>query len=99
MNPNFTDAAAKAPAIEFRHVTYSFTEEPALKDVSFRLERGEMLLITGESGSGKSTLLHLAMGLLLPDEGQIFIHGREIEHLSEEELITLRGNLMGMVFQ
>jgi phospholipid/cholesterol/gamma-HCH transport system ATP-binding protein len=91
--------ANKWPAIEFRHVSFWFTDKPALKDISFKLERGEMFLITGESGSGKSTLLHLAMGLLQPDEGQIFIEGREIENLSEDELLGVRGRLMGMIFQ
>jgi phospholipid/cholesterol/gamma-HCH transport system ATP-binding protein len=44
-------------------------------------------------------LLRLAMGLLKPDSGQIFIEGREIEDLDESELIAVRGGLMGMVFQ
>jgi phospholipid/cholesterol/gamma-HCH transport system ATP-binding protein len=89
----------RCPAIEFRHVTLWFTDKPALKDVSFKLEQGGMLFVTGESGSGKSTLLRLAIGLLKPDEGQIFINGREIENLSEEELLAVRGRAMGMIFQ
>jgi phospholipid/cholesterol/gamma-HCH transport system ATP-binding protein len=58
-----------------------------------------MLFVTGESGSGKSVLLRLAMGLLKPDSGQIFIADREIEVLDESELLAIRGGLMGMVFQ
>ena len=58
-----------------------------------------MIFLTGKSGSGKSVLLHLAMGLLQPDAGQIFIAGREIETLDESELLAIRGGLMGMVFQ
>lgn len=58
-----------------------------------------MILVTGISGSGKSLLLRLAMGLLKPDSGQIFIEGREIERLRESELLDIRGGLMGMVFQ
>ena len=87
------------PAIEFRNVCLSFDETTALVDVSFRLERGEMIFVTGVSGSGKSVLLRLAMGLLKPDAGQIFIEGREIETLDESELLAIRGGLMGMVFQ
>ena len=86
-------------AIEFRHVSVSFDDNPALVDVSFQLARGEMIFITGESGSGKSVLLHVAMGLLKPDAGQVFIAGREIETLTESELLAIRGGLMGMVFQ
>ena len=86
-------------AIEFRHVSLSFDDRPALIDVSFQLGRGEMIFVTGESGSGKSVLLHLAMGLLKPDSGQVFIEGREIDTLAESELLAIRGGLMGMVFQ
>jgi phospholipid/cholesterol/gamma-HCH transport system ATP-binding protein len=87
------------PAIEFRDVSLSFDEKRVLDAISFKLDRGEMIFLTGASGSGKSVLLHLAMGLLRPDEGQIFIDGREIESLDETELLEIRGRLMGMVFQ
>ena len=87
------------PAIEFRNVTLNFGDNVALNDVSFVLNQGEMILITGVSGSGKSVLLRLAMGLLKPDSGQIFIEGKEIQELDEPELVNLRGGLMGMVFQ
>jgi len=87
------------PAIEFRNVYLSFDEKPALVDISFRLERGEMIFLTGISGSGKSMLLRLAIGLLKPDAGKILIEGREIETLDESELLAIRGGLMGIVFQ
>lgn len=87
------------PAIEFRNVSLSFDGKPVLTDISFRLEQGEMIFLTGISGSGKSVLLRLAIGLLKPDTGQIFIDGREIEMLEESELLAIRGGLMGMVFQ
>lgn len=87
------------PAIEFRNVSLSFDTQPVLVDISFRLEKGEMIFLTGVSGSGKSVLLSLAMGLLKPDSGQIFINGREIETLEESELLAIRGGLMGMAFQ
>jgi len=89
----------KVPAIEFRHVSFSFDSQPVLVDISFELEQGEMIFLTGVSGSGKSVLLRLAMGLIKPDAGQIFIEGREIETLTETELLAIRGGLMGMVFQ
>lgn len=94
-----TKTPSEAPAIEFRHVSLSFDERRILDDISFRLERGQMLFLTGASGSGKSVLLHLAIGLIRPDEGQIFIEGREIEMLDETELLAIRGGSMGMVFQ
>lgn len=90
---------AQPPAIEFQNVSVSFDDLLALDDISFTLDRGEMIFVTGVSGSGKSVLLRLALGLLKPDSGRIFIEGKEIAKLGEEELIVLRGGLMGMVFQ
>jgi phospholipid/cholesterol/gamma-HCH transport system ATP-binding protein len=87
------------PAIEFRHVSLWFDEKQVLDDISFDLAQGEMLFLTGASASGKSVLLHLAMGLLRPDEGQIFVEGREIEALKETELVDIRGGRMGICFQ
>lgn len=87
------------PAIEFRNVCLSFDSKPVLSDISFKVEKGEMVFLTGISGSGKSVLLRLAMGLIKPDSGQIFIEGREIDTLEESELLAIRGGLMGMVFQ
>jgi phospholipid/cholesterol/gamma-HCH transport system ATP-binding protein len=87
-----------SPALEFRNVSIAF-DKPVLSDISFQLHKGEMILMTGQSGSGKSVLLRLAMGLLKPDSGQIFVGDREIETLDESELLAIRGGLMGMVFQ
>jgi phospholipid/cholesterol/gamma-HCH transport system ATP-binding protein len=96
---NSTLEAATTPAIEFRHVSISFGELQVLRDISFTLYRNEMLFVTGASGSGKSILLRLAMGILRPDDGQIFIQGREITALEEEELLDIRGKELGLVFQ
>src|SRR5882762_1092794 len=89
----------ESPAIEFRNVSLSFDDKPVLIDISLRLAHGEMIILTGISGSGKSVILHLAIGLLKPDSGQIFIEGREIEMMDESELLAIRGGSMGMVFQ
>ena len=91
--------ANESPAIEFRNVSVSFDDQPALTDISFELSSGSLVFLTGASNSGKSVLLRLAMGLLKPDSGQIFILGREIEALDESDLVALRGGLMGIVFQ
>lgn len=84
--------------IEFRNVSKSFDEEVVLRDVSFRIGRGETKIILGESGSGKSTILKLILGLIRPDSGQILIGGRDITPLSERELVFVRRDI-GMVFQ
>ena len=93
-----TSNPASQPEIEFRHVSLSFDDQPALVDVSFQLERGEMIMLTGKAAAGKSVLLRLAMGLLPADEGKIFVTGREIENLDESELLAVRKGMMGMVF-
>lgn len=93
------DTTPRTPAIEFRNVCLSFDDQLVLTDISFMLDRSEMILLSGVSGSGKSVLLRLAMGLLKPDSGQIFVEGREINNLNESELLNIRGGLMGMVFQ
>ena len=89
----------KPPAIEFRNVYLSFEDRTVLKNITFTLAEEEMLVLTGVSGSGKSVLLRLAMGLLKPDSGQIFVNGQEIEKLDESDLLAIRGGSMGMVFQ
>jgi phospholipid/cholesterol/gamma-HCH transport system ATP-binding protein len=90
---------ATVPAIEFRNVSISFDGNPALRDVSFTLNQGEMICITGDSQSGKSVLLRLAIGFLRPDEGEVLINGQKINDLDETQLLALRRETMGMVFQ
>jgi phospholipid/cholesterol/gamma-HCH transport system ATP-binding protein len=86
-------------AIEFRNVSVRFDDKRVLDDISLQLKRGQMICITGVSGSGKSVLLRVASGLLVPDEGQVFVEGREIGNLDEQELLALRSASMGIVFQ
>ena len=85
-------------AIEFRHVHFSFEEKKVLEDISFKVMKGEIKIILSGSGGGKSTILKLALGLLKPDEGQIFIDGEEITHCDETDMERVRQKI-GMVFQ
>jgi len=70
----------------------------AVDDVSFNLNRSEMIALVGESGCGKSTLALLLMGLEDPTEGNIFFEGRDITHLNDIERKGLRRKIQ-MVFQ
>ena len=74
------------------------TEVHALKDVSLKVEKGDIFGIVGYSGARKSTLLRLVNLLEKPDSGSVKIKGKEIVYLSERELNKLRKNI-GMVFQ
>ena len=84
--------------IEFRNVTKSFENEIVLKNVSFRIRRGETKVILGVSGSGKSTILKLILGLIRPNSGQILFEDQDITRLTEQELGDVRKKI-GMVFQ
>jgi phospholipid/cholesterol/gamma-HCH transport system ATP-binding protein len=90
---------SETPALEFRNVSLSFDQVQAIKDVSFELKKGQMIIITGLSLSGKTVLLRLAIGLEEADAGEILIDGHSIEALTEKELLDIRSSLMGIVFQ
>lgn len=84
--------------IRLSHVSKIYAGHYALHDINMEIKAGETLAIIGGSGSGKSTLLQLLVGLIRPDEGEIFIDKQEISHLSEKEMDRVRLH-MGMVFQ
>ena len=71
----------------------------ALNDVSLACKPGGLTVIQGPSGSGKTTLLSVLGALLRPDQGQVFLNGAEIGHLSEDERTLLRRDQIGFVFQ
>ncbi|KAE9540495.1 lipoprotein-releasing ABC transporter ATP-binding protein LolD [Ursidibacter maritimus] len=70
-----------------------------LKNVSFSMDRGELVAIVGSSGSGKSTLLHTLGGLDQPSEGEVFINGQSLQQLSSNALAKLRNQHLGFVYQ
>ena len=84
--------------VEFKNVSIGFDENQVLRDISFRVERGETRIILGPAGGGKSTLLKLANGLIVPDSGEISIFGKPLTGMSEREIFELRAHI-GMVFQ
>lgn len=71
----------------------------ALKNVSFSVPKGEFVAVVGESGSGKSTLLNLIGALDTPTSGAVFIDGRDIFALKEEQRTIFRRRSIGFVFQ
>lgn len=82
--------------IVFDHVTFSYNKnEPNLNDISFCVNKGEMLGVIGATGSGKTTLAALLMRLMDVDQGRILIHGQDIRSIEKKEL----QKKFGVVFQ
>ena len=84
--------------IEVRDLKKRFGTHAVLDGVSFRIEKGESVVIIGRSGGGKSVLLKHLIGLLNPDAGQVLIEGEDIVPMNERQLLRVRGKF-GMLFQ
>lgn len=74
-------------------------EVVALKRINLRIYKGEICCIFGTSGSGKSTLLNQLAGMEKPTKGQVFIRGKNISDMNEEELAAFRQEHMSFIFQ
>jgi len=92
--------AALIEAIDL-HKTYYIgkIEVPALRGISFSVEKGEFVSVVGPSGSGKSTLFYLLGGLTRADSGKVLIDGVDFAHLSDSARTKLRKTKIGFVFQ
>ena len=91
------------PYIEMQHCykryTSGETEIFANRDVSFEIEKGELVIILGASGAGKSTVLNILGGMDTNDEGQVLIDGVDIAKLNSHQRTDYRRNDVGFVFQ
>jgi len=86
------------PIVVFDKVTLAFDEKVILDEISFTLKTGHTKIFLGASGAGKSTILRLILGLLRPDHGHIFVNGDQVDGMTEDQMMAVRGDL-GMVFQ
>lgn len=75
------------------------SEVVALEHVSFSVERGEFVTITGASGSGKSTLMNMIGGIDNPTSGSVIIEGNDISNMNEDELAIFRRRNLGIIYQ
>ena len=85
-------------AVVLRDVYKSFEDKRVHDGVTLDIREGEIITIVGGSGHGKSVLLKEIIGLMKPDAGEIFVHGREVTRMSESELQEIRREV-SMVFQ
>lgn len=86
------------PIVEFKKVSKSFGSTEALHDVSFSIDDGEMVLITGPSGAGKTTILRLLLRQIKPSSGEIVFDGEDVVKIKRGKVPKLRQKI-GAVFQ
>ena len=90
--------------LEVKNCTIKYQNgAPAVSNVSFDVEKGEIISLVGESGSGKTTMIRAILGLLPPGgkvtEGQIILDGKDLLSFSEHEMESIRGKEISMIFQ
>jgi phospholipid/cholesterol/gamma-HCH transport system ATP-binding protein len=90
--------ASAAKIIRFEDVSLHFGDTPGLDRVTFEMQAGETRVLFGAAGSGKTTLLKVALGLLTPDSGSVFLFGKDITKLKEQDLFDIRARV-GILFQ
>ena len=71
----------------------------AIENISFSVQKGEFVAIVGASGSGKSTLLHLIGGVDRPTSGKVFIDGKDIYQMNDDNLAIFRRRQVGLIYQ
>jgi phospholipid/cholesterol/gamma-HCH transport system ATP-binding protein len=84
--------------VRFEDVSLHFGDTAALDHVSFQMGPGETRMVFGAAGSGKTVLLKVAVGLLRPDSGRVFLLGQDITRMREQDLFDLRARV-GILFQ
>jgi len=95
---SLASSATSGPHIEVKNLSRSFENRKVLDGVSFKVARGETVVILGGSGCGKTTVLRHIIGSLKPDSGEIWLMGKEITHMKEDEFSEIRKKF-GMLFQ
>lgn len=95
---------SNAPVMQLKDVQRTFnakTSNPLriLKSANMEIYPGEIIALVGPSGAGKSTLLHVAGLLEKPDGGEVYINGREVSALSDNERTAIRRDTLGFVYQ
>ena len=84
--------------LEAKNLSHSY-EYQLFKDINFSLKEKDSISIVGVSGSGKSTLLHICSTLLEPNEGEVYLFGKNLYKQKSKELLRIRREDIGIIFQ
>ena len=87
-----------SPVLRFDDVSLHFDATVALDHVSFEMHPGQTYVVLGAAGSGKTMLLKVAVGLVQPDAGRVYLFGQEITRLREQDMFDMRARV-GILFQ
>mgnify|MGYP001614343263 CR=1 FL=1 len=93
-----TSATTETPLIEVRSLSVTFGRQNVLRDISLSVPKGQTVAIVGESGCGKTVLMKSVIGLVKPTVGEVFFDGKDINKLTDKELVIQRIRF-GYVFQ
>ena len=95
---NFNNISQQTPIIQTKNLTHSF-DYPLFKNIDFVLNEKQTIAIVGASGCGKSTFLNILSSLLKPNSGEVLFNGKDIYSLNKDELLKIRRNDFGIIFQ
>lgn len=97
------DKTPNGQLIELHNVTKRYETGAGgvtvLEDITLKVKQGQFVAIEGPSGSGKSTLLNMITGIDRPTRGQVFVNGRPIHEMNEDQIAWWRGRHIGVIFQ
>ena len=92
------DLQSATPLLEAKNISHKF-DYPLFDNINITLHTQETIAIIGESGCGKSTLLNIFCSLLKPNQGEVYYENKNILTLSQKDLLKLRRDIFGIIFQ